>query len=101
MKSCITCNNYSNNYKYIILSFIFYIYNNIIFGTNYNESFRQLKIPPGELVKNNKYIYQTFCYFGTFLISLLFFKIEERQLKSQSVNYSAPMSDPPKKKRHK
>ncbi len=99
MKSCITCNNYSNNYKYIILSFIFYISNNIIFGTNYNESCRQLKIPPGELVKNNKYIYQTFCYFGTFLISLLFFKIEERQLKSQSVNYSASMSDPPHQKK--
>lgn len=95
MKYFITCNNYNSNYKYLILSFIFYISNNIIFGVNYNESCRQLKIPRGNLDNNNKIIYHLFCYFGTFLISALFFNIEKRRLRSETINFA--LSRPKKK----
>jgi hypothetical protein len=95
MKNFITCNNYNSNYKYIILSFIFYISNDIIFGFNYNESCRLFKILKGNFINNNKIIYHLFCYFGTFLISALFFNIEKRRLRSETINFS---SSQPKKK---
>lgn len=76
MTALISCGKSNNiHYRYIILSIIFKIINNFLYGYNYNRNtFVELKILSSDtqkLLSNHHLIHQIFHYFGTFLISLI------------------------------
>lgn len=54
MSGIISCGTFNYYYKYILLSTIFLFLNYISFGINYNDSFVELKLFPGEKIDESK-----------------------------------------------
>ena len=71
-----TFENYKKFYNYIIFSILALLFYYLCFGINYNAGFQTLRLFPfesqGEYAKHSL-IRQIFCYFGTSIISILFY----------------------------
>ena len=83
---------YSRHYKYILLSLVHWLLFSMINGLNYNDVFEtiRLRISPNQIQKKfekHELIHQIFCYFGTCVMSLIFYKYEKKR-------YSNPVKQP-------
>ena len=87
MEKCISCGKFNNSYYYIILIFIFDFLNDSLYGFNYLDLFKDLKLID---TKTQAYfswhhlIHQIFNYFGTFIFSYCFCKYEKYLSKGES-----------------
>ncbi len=87
MEKCISCGKFNNSYYYIILIFIFDLLNDSLYGFNYLDLFKDLKLIN---TKTQAYfswhhlIHQIFNYFGTFIFSYCFCKYEKHLSKGES-----------------
>ena len=83
---------YSRHYKYILLSLVYWLLFSMINGLNYNDVFEtiRLRISPNQIQKKfekHELIHQIFCYFGTCVMSLIFYNYEKKR-------YSNPVKQP-------
>ena len=95
------CNHY---YKYLLLSTLFLFLNYMAFGINYNDSFVEIKLFPGDkngtdscdntvyspdqrqpYFSKHKYIHFIFCYFFTFLFAMVYYFIEIYKAQRDSI----------------
>ena len=75
---------YSRHYKYVLLSLFNWLLFTMINGLNYNDIFEtiRLRISPNQIQKKfekHELIHQIFCYFGTCVMSLIFYKFEKKR----------------------
>ena len=80
------CNKY---FIYIVLSIIFKIFNDSLYGFNYNDSFEDVKIfnsRTQDYLSWHNFIHQIFCYIGTTLISIFFYKCEVNASKKEGTD---------------
>ena len=89
-KSFISFGNFSKKHLYIVYSIIFLIAKDILTGYNYNYSFKEL-YSQGARENFAKYalVNNVFCYMGTFILSFIFFIIEQKRNISKSNNILA------------
>ena len=77
----ISCGLYNRYYKYILLSTFFRILNDSLYGFNYYNAFKEVKIFGGDKQKRfsrHYLVHQIFNYIGTALMSFLFEKYQEK-----------------------
>jgi len=72
MEKCISCGRINKYYGYIFLSVLFMLLQDLAYGTNYNNSFRELII--FKLQNEHKIIHDVFCYLVVFFSSLVIYK---------------------------
>ena len=79
----LTCRNFKKYYNYILFSPIFLLINNISFGLNYHNIFKEVNIKNIFIPKYEEpfgfrqfYIRQIFCYLITIIFSFIFYKYE-------------------------
>ena len=84
----ISIGEWNNYYYYILFSALFISFNSSLYTINHNNSFIDFRFPPFDINKkyfsNHIFIHQTFNYFGTFILGIIFFQIEA--YKSQREN---------------
>jgi len=103
MEPCITFGKFNHKYKYILYSAISLLISDFAFGINYHEVFIEVSLMKiflnGDKDKydnnnndNNNvnfsqhnYIRQIFCYFGTFIISIILYKRETKKSRGESI----------------
>ena len=71
---------------YILLSVIFLIFNKVLYGYNHNGSFEEVKLFKDDAFSDHILIHYIFSYFGTFLLGILFYKIQIYKNKSSNAN---------------
>ena len=91
----LTCRNFNKYYKYILFSPIFLLINNISFGLNYHNIFKEINIKNIKYIFNPEYeepkgfrqffIRQIFCYLVTIIFSFIFYKIENKTKGGSSI----------------
>ena len=81
--------NYNKNYIYIIMAICCGLFNNTLSQINYYTAFEPLRLFPTEgqeKFSNHILIHQILYYFGTFIISIIFSKSENRESKKENSN---------------
>jgi len=106
MEGCITIGEFKSKYKYIVYSVIFLLINDISFGLNYHYVFKGINLidifnldygensdskSNSEFFKQHFYIRLILCYFGTFILSIIFYRLEI--MESQLVKTSSQISN--------
>ena len=88
----LTCRNINKFFKYILFSQIFLLINNISFGLNYHNIFKEINIKnifnPTYKEPNGFrqfFIRQIFCYLVTIIFSFIFYKIENKKKEGSSI----------------
>ena len=79
MVICISFGNLNKYFIYILLSVIFHIFNESLYGFNYHESFIDVKLfntSTQDYFSWHNLIHQIFGYIGTFIIAFFFNKYE-------------------------
>ena len=74
MAKCIELGTYNNNYKYILLTILFNLFNESLNSINYYSAFNSLKLFPTnaqEKYPSHKLIHQITGFFGIFIISTI------------------------------
>ena len=89
MAFCITCGKFKYKYKYILYSAISLLISDFAFGINYHDVFEEVSLIKIFGIRDEKfnqhyYIRQIFCYFGTFIVSIILNKLEIEKNKSRS-----------------
>lgn len=80
MGKYISFGNYDYYFIYIIFYILFSLINTSLIEMNYYNALNGIEIIHNGKLKDYKLIHQIFsCYFGTFIYSLIFYKIEERK----------------------
>jgi hypothetical protein len=78
---------FNKDHQYIIYSIIFLILKDVVFGYNYNDSFKPLFSDQAyENFSEHYLIKNILCYIVTFLISLFFYYRERNKLGRKSFN---------------
>ena len=87
MTKCISFGGFPQKSKYIFLSALFLFLNDCIFGMNYNNIFRDIRIIPASTQKDfkqHKFIRYIFCYGVTCILSYFFYTREIFNSKRES-----------------
>ena len=90
MTCCITFGKFNHKYKYILYSAIFLLISDFAFGINYNGVFTEVSLITifginDDNFNQHYYIRQIFCYFGTFILSIILYKVEENKSSGDSI----------------
>ena len=90
MVCCITFGKFKHKYKYILYSAISLLISDFAFGINYHGVFTELSLMTifgitDVNYNQHYYIRQIFCYFGTFILSIILYKIEEKKSRGDSI----------------
>ena len=94
MAICISCGGFNKYFIYIFLSISFQILNYSLYGYNYNDAFEEVKIintPTQDYFSWHNLIHQIFGYFGTTIMSIIFYKYELNASKKEGVD---PVANP-------
>jgi len=86
MGKYIACGQYNNNFKYIILSCVFNILVNFIFGFDLDYDFKGLLLIPSKgqkILYMHSRVYEIFKNIGVFVFACTFYKIETMQNKKK------------------
>ena len=86
----ISCGLYNRYYKYILLSTFFKILNDSLYGFNYSNAFKEVKIFGGKKQKRfskHYLVHQIFNYIGTALMSFLFEKYQKKTENKNNKKY--------------
>ena len=87
MGGLITFAKFNQRHRYIVYSIIFLILKDVVFGYNYNDSFKSLFSEEAyENFSENYLIKNILCYIVTFFISLFFYWRERKKLGRKSLN---------------
>ena len=86
------------NNIYIICRIITLLFNECLYGLNYNQSFKEINI--ADTFSRHILIHKLFSFFGTFLLALLFSKIEAFCTRSKSL-IEIPKKDKEKEEKGK
>ena len=90
----ISCGGFNKYFIYIFLSISFQILNYSLYGYNYNDAFEEVKIintPTQDYFSWHNLIHQIFGYFGTTIMSIIFYKYELNASKKEGVD---PVANP-------
>ena len=90
MVCCITFGKFKHKYKYILYSAISLLISDFAFGINYHGVFKEVSLITIFGIKDDNfnqhyYIRQIFCYFGTFILSIILYKVEENKSRGDSI----------------
>jgi hypothetical protein len=92
MAFCITLGKFKYKYKYIFYSAISLLISDFSFGINYHGVFNDVSlikifgiVDDEQKFYQHYYIRQIFCYFGTFILSIILYKIEASKSRSESI----------------
>ena len=84
-KPFISFGNFSKKHLYIVYSIIFLIAKDILTGYNYNNCFKEVySSATSENFSIHALVNNIFCYMGTFILSFIFFIIEQKRNISHS-----------------
>ena len=90
MKKCIGFGGFNKYYVFILLYIIVALFNNSLIGINYYTGFNELKIIRNGNFENFILIHQLFyCYFGTMLLSFLFYIFHEKKMYDENESDSS------------
>ena len=92
MVFCITCGKFKHQYKYILYSAISLLISDFAFGINYYNFFKDVSLIDLFGYENDNfnqhfYIRQIFCYFGTFILSIILYQFETKISGGEPINY--------------
>ena len=102
MAKCISCGGFNRYFIYIILSIFFRLFNDILYGFNYNEIFEDVKIfnsTTQDFLSWHSLIHEIFGYIGTIMISIIFYKYEINASKKEGIEHSINSSNSNNKKK--
>ena len=97
MVCCITFGKFKHKYKYILYSAISLLISDFAFGINYHGVFTEVSLMTifgitDVNYNQHYYIRQIFCYFGTFILSIILYKIEEKKSRGDSIKSKKEIS---------
>ena len=99
-KKLINIGKCNPNYKYFIFAIICCIINDIAFGSSNVNAFEYLKV----LNNSNSFlIHKIFCYLFVIIISIIFYQIEKKLIKSRhatNINVSITKEELPEEQRN-
>ena len=75
------CNKYN---RYIIIITLTELLTSMLYGLNHNETFSEVKIA-SDTFSRHSLIHEFWNYFGTFIIAIIFNKIEDKSLNIKSI----------------
>ena len=84
MEKYISCGKINKYYGYIFLSVLFMLFQDLAYGTNYNNSFSELII--FKLPNDHKIIHDALCYLVVFFSSLIVYKYKIKRPKNILIN---------------
>ena len=89
-KHYISLGDFNKKHLYIVYAIIFLSLKNILSGVNYNYTFKEVFSEGArENFSSFALINNTFCYIGTFFLSLIFYNIELKTTETKNKNINS------------
>ena len=89
MGGCISFAKFNKKHLYIVFSIVFLILKDVVFGYNYNDSFKPLFSDKAYENFSEHYLIKNICcYIATFILSLILYIIESKKFGRKSLNKS-------------
>jgi len=91
MKDCISCGKINKYFGYIFLSVLFKLLQDVVFGTNYNNSFQELKL--FKMPNDHYVIHDLFGYMVVFFSSLIVYICRKNRPKNVLISKAESAQD--------